>query len=71
MKSLVTPVRIKQDSRLKLKLLSVALGKTMTDIISLAIDSYWEQHEDKVASKITSQMISEEARKILERTLRQ
>ena len=71
MKSLVTPVRIKQEPRLKLKLLSVALGRTMTDIISSAIDLYWEQHENMVTSRITSQMVQDETRKILERTLRQ
>lgn len=71
MKSLVTPVRITQDSRLKLKLLSVALGRTMTDIVSSSIDKYWEQYEDLVTSKVTSQIVQKEVRKIFERTLNQ
>ena len=71
MKTIVSSLRFEPESKLKLKLLCVALDRTMADVLASAINDYWEKHENITNSSLTSRKAAKEINNLLEKLLKQ
>ena len=55
------------ESVLKLKLLSAALKTSQSTLLDLLIDDLWNQKAEEVTTTVTSQRVTKEAKRIIER----
>jgi len=56
---------INPETKLKMKLLSFALGKPMVRLAEEMIEKMWLQYEDTLISTVPQNKVNREARKIL------
>lgn len=57
---------INPQTKIKLKLLSLALGKPMTDLVEEMTEKLWEERKDIATSLVPLGKINKEVRKMLE-----